>query len=232
MKRVVTAFAAVLLSGGAAFAADIAPASTLRWTGSYIGAQAGYVGGRSRYSEPGYSQPGTMNYDPKGFIGGVYVGYDRQFDNDFVLGGEVDFASGGVEGDSLYYNADGNPAANSAGRAKMRSSGAVRARLGYAADRFLPYVAGGVAFGNYEYGAGVSHAGHYDSFSASDTRVGWTLGAGVEYAFSDNLIGRFEYRYTDFGSKTLDVAETGDWAVGNKVDLKTNDIRVGIAYKF
>ena len=46
MKLVVAAFAAVLLSGGAAFAADIvsAPASTLRWTGGYIGAQAGYVG--------------------------------------------------------------------------------------------------------------------------------------------------------------------------------------------
>jgi outer membrane immunogenic protein len=172
-----------------------------------------------------------MNYDPKGFIGGVYGGYDRQFDNNVVLGGEVDFAGGDVKGDSLYY-VDDNPVANNAGQAKLRWSGAVRARLGYAVDRFLPYLAGGVAFASYEYGAGVSHSGHYDSFSASDTRVGWTVGAGIEYAFSDNLIGRFEYRYADFGSKTLDVAETGAWAVGNKVDLKTNDIRVGIAYRF
>jgi outer membrane immunogenic protein len=103
--------------------------------------------------------------------------------------------------------------------------GAIRARLGYAVDRFLPYVAGGVAFGRLsgevfdDLGASLG--------SSDETNTGWTLGVGLEYAFTDNIIGRAEYRYTDFGDFDFDAG-----AADVSADLTTNDVRLGIAYKF
>ena len=59
--------------------------------------------------------------------------------------------------------------------------------------------------------------------------IGWNIGAGIEYAATDNLILRAEYRYTDFGSKTFH----GLWGEDEgKIKLRTNDIRLGVAYKF
>lgn len=231
MKLIVSAFAAVVLSNGAAFAGGTT-VPTFSWDGGYGGVQAGYVWGKSQYSEPGYSQPGTINYDPKGAMGGLYGGYNWQLGSNLALGVEIDLSGSNVDGDSPYIDSTGHPFPGASGQADLRWSGALRGRLGYAADRFLPYLAGGIALGSYEYGAGVHHNGQYDAFTMSNVRIGWTVGAGMEYAFTNKLSGRFEYRYTDFGDKTLDVNETGNWAVGNKVDLKTSEIRVGIAYKF
>lgn len=78
----------------------------------------------------------------------------------------------------------------------------VRGRLGYAMDRALLYVAGGVAFGNVETNylfPVVAAPGYSTTFS----RTGWTIGGGLEYAIWDNWIGRVEYRYTDLGSNNI-----------------------------
>ncbi|MCK1975216.1 outer membrane beta-barrel protein, partial [Bacillus safensis] len=75
------------------------------------------------------------------------------------------------------------------------------ARVGYAVDRFMPYLAGGVAFGNIKNSGSIDNIG---SFSESKTLTGWTAGAGVDYAATDNLIVRLEYRYTDYGDKDID----------------------------
>ncbi|EFG9153021.1 porin family protein, partial [Escherichia coli] len=102
--------------------------------------------------------------------------------------------------------------------------GAARLRAGYAFDRFLPYVAGGVAFADMDH----TLVGPLEAYRFSDTYTGWTIGAGLEYALTDNVILRSEYRYTDFGSADFAVP-TGE---ENKVDLKSHDVRLGISYKF
>ena len=66
------------------------------------------------------------------------------------------------------------------------------------------------------------------TLSGSDTFVGWTLGGGVEYAFTDNWIGRVEYRYYDFGDRDLD----GIGAGLSSLDLNTSTLTLGVAYKF
>jgi outer membrane immunogenic protein len=104
--------------------------------------------------------------------------------------------------------------------------GAARLRLGYAVDRFLPYIAGGVAFGKVD-------LERIDDLGASlgstdETFTGWTVGVGLEYAFTDNFIGRAEYRYTDFGNEDMTINDLP----ATNVDLTTNDVRLGIAYKF
>jgi outer membrane immunogenic protein len=108
---------------------------------------------------------------------------------------------------------------------KMSWNGATRLRLGYAMDRFLPYIAGGLAFGELE--ADYDFGGISDSFS--DTMFGWTIGAGFEYAITDTFTTRFEYRYTDYGSFDGDFFPA---AADVSSDLTSHDIRMGVAWKF
>jgi outer membrane immunogenic protein len=61
----------------------------------------------------------------------------------------------------------------------------------------------------------------------SDTYVGWTVGAGLEYAFTNNLIGRIEYRYTDYGDET----HPPSIIVPHTDDLQTSDVHLGVSYK-
>lgn len=229
MKSILLATVGLLGLSGSAFAADAvtttepAPAplpvaSSYNWSGAYVGAQAGYGWGRSHLkvvANGNYADP-----DPHGFLGGIYAGYNHQFANNVVLGVEADAAFGDIKGSGPGRFAAGPvfPGVDVSGQSKW--TGALRARAGYAVDRWLPYVAGGVAFTKYK--VSVNEGGNITGDSRSLT--GWTIGAGVEYAFSDRLIGRFDYRYTDFGHKNF--ARVFD------VDLKTHDLRVGIAYKF
>jgi outer membrane immunogenic protein len=87
----------------------------------------------------------------------------------------------------------------------------VRGRLGYAYDRYLFYGTGGVAFGDVKNGG------------ASSTRTGWTLGAGVEAALTNNMTARVEYRYTDLGT-----ANVG----GSSISQTSNDLTLGVGFKF
>lgn len=143
--------------------------------------------------------------------------------NNIVLGIEGDINITGIDGSTdFYWHAESpEPAANSA----MKYSGAVRARLGYAMDRFMPYVAGGLSVAQYDFN--LIDDGDLE-FADSKTLAGWNIGAGVEYAATDNLFLRAEYRYADFGSKSFD----HDFADGAKIDLPTHDIRIGLAWKF
>ncbi|AQX30137.1 outer membrane protein [Bartonella schoenbuchensis] len=116
-------------------------------------------------------------------------------------------------------------------------SGATRVRLGAAFDRIMPYVAGGVAYSQLKASVenakasgaqkaeGTSVEKPLEGLSDSKTMVGYTLGAGVDFAMTDTVMLRAEYRYSDFGKKTFVKDKV-------EVDLKTNDFRVGVAYKF
>ena len=73
-----------------------------------------------------------------------------------------------------------------------------RGRVGYAFDRWLPYVTAGGAYGNVKATASVPILGL--SASASSSQLGWTVGAGLEYAFLGNWTAKLEYLYVDLGS--------------------------------
>ena len=66
--------------------------------------------------------------------------------------------------------------------------------------------------------------------SFSETKVGWTVGGGLEYAFIDNWTAKLEYLYVDLGKATCNAACSG----GNPFDVtfKTNIVRGGVNYKF
>lgn len=194
--------------------AYVAPA--FHWSGGYVGAQLDYSWARAGYSmETGFSGKSRSN----GFLGGLYTGYNFDMGNDVILGIEGDISMG-------FKKTRDNDLVGFRGivSSSTRWNGAFRGRAGFAVDRFLPYVAGGVAFGDVK----DSITTMMTSFSSSQVKTGWTVGAGVDYAATDNVILRLEYRYTDFGKQSFDFGGP----VNLERKLSSNDLRIGAAYKF
>ncbi|WP_127897203.1 outer membrane protein [Brucella melitensis] len=226
LKALLFASTVVLVAATGANAADavieqepapVVVAPTFTWNGAYLGGQIGYAWGKSHFS---YDSTGLGDIKPDGFLGGLYAGYNFDLGNSVVLGIDGDVTYNDVS-KNIDFLDENNAAATFENR--LRWSGAVRARAGYAVDRFLPYIAGGVAFGS------LRNRGEFEGtgFSQSKTLTGWTIGAGMDYAATDNVILRLEYRYTDYGNKDYGF---DDAAVTN--NFKTYDIRFGVAYKF
>ncbi|ODN71746.1 OmpA-like transmembrane domain protein [Methylobrevis pamukkalensis] len=157
-----------------------------------------------------------------------------------VFGLEADFDASGMDGSGT----DNNPLFIGPvhGEFSLLWQGSVRARLGYAVDRLLVYGTGGFAYGNAEVSASVSGgdggggtvtAAAAPGLSASEENIltGWTVGAGVEYAFTDALSARLEYRYTDLGEATYS-ATTGIGAGSAKFGVTYSQVLAGISYRF
>ena len=106
----------------------------------------------------------------------------------------------GIEGDIDYVNAKGTADAAICSGCTFKDTwlATLRGRLGYSVDRWLPYITGGGASGN----AYVSSPGG----AVSDTKGGWSAGAGIEWAFLPNWSAKVEYLYVDLGDATCDSA--------------------------
>lgn len=235
MRRLKWILLVSLMGTGSAFAADaqqVEPAAAVdlpfSWTGFYAGAEAGYSWFDARQTFPGVSES-IFHGDPSldTFTLGGQVGYRYQFGGGFVVG---------IEGD-LYSYFGKNTKAPLIGAApngvelKVNYGGSLRGQLGYAFDRFLPYVTGGVAFVDYEGGSSIFFGGPiFPSAAYSETKAGWTVGAGLAYAMTDHLIANIDYRYADFGSSTF--ATPGAFLGQTKLDLKENTVKIGLSYKF
>ena len=241
MKKVLMTAAAFAALSTAAFAADLpskksvymAPTPAVyafSWTGAYIGGQVGGI--QNRISGPftnaagvggingGYSTSRTS------FMLGGYAGYNYQFAGNIVVGVETDInAVLGNRGrvNNFQYAVGSNYDITT----RQTYNGAVRGRLGYAYDRALFYVAGGFAYGNAKTSYAV--AGTAPTVFNNSTHTGYTLGAGVDYAITNNIIARLEYRYTDLGHKSF-VDTTNN--VADRVKLRSNAVLLGVAYKF
>ncbi|MER2534627.1 MAG: outer membrane protein [Rhizobiaceae bacterium] len=232
--------ASAALPLAAAQAADImepiVPAG-FTWEGAYVGVHAGYGWGRERDNQSdvffgGGGGIAADKFDVDGFIGGVHAGYNWQRGN-FVFGFEGDLDGADIKGSSDYYYPYGEGDAYY-GKLSFKSDlqGSLRLRAGAAMDRALIYATGGVAFARGKVKETVYDTWYRDPYvgtwSDTKTHIGWTLGAGVEYAFTDKWIGRLEARYTDFGSKKYDLSSMESV----KVDWKQTAVNVGLSYKF
>ncbi|MEP7030225.1 MAG: outer membrane protein [Pseudolabrys sp.] len=246
MRRLFLALVASTFVAGVASAADMpvkapvykAPvlAPVYNWTGLYVGLNAGYSWGRQDVT---LMPAGTVN-SPKlnGFIGGGQIGYNWQM-NQLVLGLEADFQGSGQKGDGNFIIPASDPCAPLAScpvpasavayTAKLDWFGTVRGRLGYAMDRWLPYITGGWAFGRGSI-SGTSTGGIASTFSGSRTYSGWTVGGGLEYAFTNNWSAKAEYLYIDFGNGPTIALTPAVSLVGGK--MTDNILRLGVNYHF
>lgn len=187
---------------------------TFSWTGGYIGLNAGY--GFGRMKEEGIS------VKPRGFVGGVQAGYNWQIDR-VVAGIEADFQGSAMKKSLTFYDDQGDYEGDV--KAKIQWFGTVRGRLGAdIAERTMLYGTAGLAYGR------IKIQGNDVDFgpnSASKTRAGWTAGAGIEHAFTNNLTLKTEYLYTDFGK-----VKFRDGELDSKIKTNFHTVRVGLNYKF
>ncbi len=181
MKKILLASVALFGFAGAASAADlpvrsappapiVAAAPIFTWTGFYVGVNAGYG-----WSNDDFDAIDAADVDDDGgFVGGAQVGYNYQIGS-FVVGleGDIQYADFGADGT---FDLDGDGAFTD----DFDSSdwfGTVRARAGVAFGQALIYATGGFAF--------------------ADDATGWTVGGGLEYAFTNNLSAKIEGLYVN-----------------------------------
>lgn len=184
------------------------------WNGFYVGINAGYGFGQSSWTN-NITGLTTGNFDINGGLIGGTAGYNVQLSS-VVVGVEADLGWSGIKG-STTTNCAGVPCETSA-----NWLGTARGRIGYAFDRFLPYFTAGAAFGSVEATRGGG--------SAKDTQIGWTIGAGLEYAFLSNWSAKFEYLYVDLGTMTCSATCSG--TVPFDTTFTTSIVRAGLNYKF
>jgi len=186
------------------------------WSGFYVG---GHVGGGfedSSWSDPFTSGSDTFNHG--GFLGGAQIGANAQF-NWLVVGLEGDFSW------TSLIKGSGTDSLGDAITTSPQWTSTVTGRVGAAFDRLLVYGKGGVAFADDKSTfAPVGGPTYTDTL----TRTGWTAGAGLEYALTQNWTARVEYDYLGFGSKQLSFTPT----VTSNADLNVQEVKAGFDYKF
>lgn len=234
MRTILTTLTVVLMSGTSVFAADviqdIAPepvpfVQPFTWTGGYAGVQAGYGFGDVDIDADDDSSllddlDDDFDFDSNddGFLGGVHVGYNYQFGagNGFVLGAyaDIDFTTLDIQVDDID-DIDGIDD-DEIGDVDFIARG--MAKVGYAFDRTLVYGQAGVAY----------LSADLDVLDDDINEAGYAVGAGLDYAITDNVVIGGDYVFHQFD----DVANGDDEFDVDGVDLDVHTIRAKLSYKF
>jgi outer membrane immunogenic protein len=238
------------------------PLAPSNWGGCYVGVNGGgAVAGTSDYvagtgsstatsslngvtvTAPGYTEgglPGTdFSHNVSGGIVGGHVGCQYQWGT-FVFGleGSGDWAN--VNGSTtVSFVAPSGFLASDSFSSRLNWLATATPRLGYAWTNWLFYAKGGLAGGqdNVTFTRlNGSNAG--DFFSVTESRVGYTVGAGIEWMFTPRWILGVEYNYVDFGRTSVGgfaTSPTGGltsafWAENHKLDF--SDVLGRLSYEF
>jgi outer membrane immunogenic protein len=225
-NAVLLATVAMLTSAYGALAADVtipeAPpaaveAAVYDWSGLYIGVQGGYSWVDTGYYTdiPPDLASGTT-FDVDGAVAGAHVGFNYQWQS-LVLGVEGDLEWAGYEGDDDGFD-------GTIDRLEGNIQGSIRGRIGFAIDRFLVYGTAGWAWLDVDYSRP-----DFDDEVLSRTLDGPTAGVGLEYAFTQNLTARAEYRWARFDSDSFPFTGGSERTLR---DVESHTIRFGVSYKF
>lgn len=204
------------------------------WSGFYIGGNLGYgwATASADLTGPG-GLTGSGSEDLNGGIFGLQAGYNWQL-GQMVVGIETD-----IQATSQKASQTAACAAATCGvdvtatrDSKLPWFGTTRLRLGYAADRWLPYITAGVAYGAHTVDITASTATASGSSSSSETRAGFTVGGGVEVGLAPNWSAKLEYLYIDSGTLTTSTTVAGYGTVTADERVKNNVVRGGLNYRF
>lgn len=205
------------------------------WTGPFVGSHFAYAFGGSQlsFAESGappffgslrLTNPFDLSRGTGSYAVGLSAGYNYVLPSRWVFGVEADLSfPNTVSGAATVGSAHGP----SMFKETVLTSGTVRARAGYAHSAWLFFVTGGFAW-SYDQSTLESLNG-VDGEKANFTRIGSAWGAGAEVALSNNWSARFEYLYTDFGSKDKAFSE-GARRISS--DLTVQTARLGFKYRF
>jgi outer membrane immunogenic protein len=238
--RLLTLFAAAGLGTAmaqAASAADMSlppiykapPPAYFTWTGWYVGLNGGGGWGQTSHTATfgaaGAPPLTTGNFNTSGGLAGGTIGYNYQL-GQWLVGAEADLDWANIRGTF-------NGTVPVAGAAFSLSSqlnwlDTTRMRLGWVWDHALFYGTAGAAVGGVTTTASASAAiaglGATATAADTQTRFGWTAGAGVEYAFNNYLSGKVEYMYVNLGTQTQINVDS--------VKFNTNIVRAGVNLHF
>ncbi len=196
-------FGALLLASSSAIAQD--RTSPANWAGIYAGIEAGYGFGNAEWPDDPVAT--GLDYNLDGFAGGIHGGYNFQYGN-VVFGPSVSVLLSGISG-------DGETRATSLGATirqdrstEIKWLGLVNGKLGYDVSGWLPYVTGGLAIGRVRSEGGAFNETTGLPFGtteqATETHVGFNIGAGLETKVTTNLALGAEYKYVDLGKSLHD----------------------------
>lgn len=180
---------------------------------------------------PSYSKP--LRYNWSGAYAGIHAGgaFDRfsgvskKSRNEALLGGQIGY---NIQSGSMVYGLESDLSMNGFGKASRRGTGTsadtrylgtAKARAGVAFDRALVYATGGVAYGNLKATNGV--------VTRTKSKVGYVVGAGVEYGITDNLSAKLEYNYVSLGKQNFQFGSTR-----TKVGVNEHLVKAGLNYRF
>jgi outer membrane immunogenic protein len=179
------------------------------WTGFYIGGNFGYAFGGNDEVSVTSDVEGTVDdldeIELQGIFGGGQIGYNAQWEA-LVIGAVADIEAADINDDFTHnFVIEGNDDQVRA-EANIDVWGTLRARLGMAFDSVLIYGTGGLAWASVDYDLRANNftTGGSGKIDSSETRVGWTVGGGVEWAIDDNWSFGAEYLYVDLGDYTID----------------------------
>jgi outer membrane immunogenic protein len=229
-KLIVSAAVAIgaVLGIGAASAADMAPRMYTKapivadpaydWSGFYVGGHFGYLWGKTRVVDDGVlTESGAPT---NGGVGGVLAGYNWQT-GPLVLGIEADFGWSNARG----HGATPTPVLVIIPNTyTLNWDGHVVGKVGYAVGQWLFFGTGGLAFADFNFQEGGVSA----PLPVGGKYVGFSVGGGVEYAFTRNFLGRLQYIYDDFGGKNYTALDGGLY----HVSLTSQTFRGALSWKW
>ncbi|MBN9276517.1 MAG: porin family protein [Hyphomicrobium sp.] len=258
-KAAAVLFAATLAAGVWGATSIQASAAERDWSGFYVGPNLGAAWSDVRKSlrtpigdgNPPYFYPadaeainaaGSIRWRHRELSIGGQAGYSVQFGN-LLLGAEIDIGRLGFKGQASSTQMLPSAASNFTTETTVKANNlaTLRARLGYAAGGGLLYVTGGLAYSKVSFNQTTVLASLPTNDDASETshRIGWTVGAGAEFALDRNWTIKAEYLYADLGSFRTTTYPDTPWDGGGQsipfahsVDLTTQIARLGLNYKF
>jgi len=233
MKTTLLAGAAFSLLTGSVFAADLSvpplpyappPPPPFTWTSCYGGLRAGGGVGQSDLTDiAGVVSPtsgfSAANVNVSGWMAGGQLGCDYQFAPSWVVGIEGAVTGGDIGATSNFALAP-FPGDTATYKVTTDFLYSATARVGYAWDRLLLYAKGGVAGAGNKYSAFDSFQTY--NFQGTENRVGWTAGAGVEWALWEDWSVRLEYGYFGFGAQNVTFTDSTITGVSGPVSIKQN----------
>jgi outer membrane immunogenic protein len=194
------------------------------WTGFYIGVHIGAGWGDKIWSEPAGSSvncedclggsgttAGLVDADGTvaGFLGGGQIGFNLQILPNWVAGVEADVSGADIRGNFPCFggqHAIVQEASADSCHSKSDVLGTIVGRVGPTIGPAWIYVLGGGAWirdhysDDYFFPSSFCPSGFCTTYSASETRWGWTVGTGVEYAIGANWSAKVQYNFMDFGT--------------------------------
>jgi outer membrane immunogenic protein len=184
------------------------------WNGVYVG---GHIGA-------GWND--TLISETNGFLGGAQVGFNARVGR-AVYGLEAQWTGSGDNGDDdASIELPGGITGTFTSEIDWLTT--LTARAGLAWDRSLFYVRGGAAWARNTYHGAIDGVG----FDGGETRSGWALGLGYEYAFRNAWSTRIEYTFMDFGSETVGLSGAGGSIAVPDVDQQIHAVTLSVNYRF